>query len=179
MRKLVKYAVVVGVAGAAAGAAQSFWKEEPTDQIAQAALKGAGEAAALGAVVGFVADRRVRRKAVKRKAKLGSALSTGGFLEAARAARPAIEHAIDLMGDAAERARPRVEHAVEVARPKVEKAAKKARMRAIELTEEARPRVEHAVEIARPRVEQAAKVARDRAIDLTEQAREQVMSRVA
>ena len=141
MRKLVKVAFVAGAAGATAGAVQAFRKDESTEVIAQKAMKGAGEAAAVGALVGFVLDRRDkkrRKKLAASKARFGGALATGGIVEAARAARPALEHALDLAADFAEATRPKVEHAYEVARPKVEHAAKAAREKAYEAAESAR-----------------------------------------
>ncbi len=147
MRKVVKLALVAGAAGAAAGGVQAFRQDEPSEVIAQKALKGAGEAAAVGAVIGFVLDRRARRKLAKAKARagFGAALTTGGLVEVARAALPALEHARGVVShvasQAADSARPRVEHAVEVARPKVEHAARVARDRALEAAEAARPLV--------------------------------------
>jgi ElaB/YqjD/DUF883 family membrane-anchored ribosome-binding protein len=180
MRKLVKVALLAGTAGAAAGAVQAFRKDETTEVIAQSALKGAGEAAALGALVGLMLDRRANKRLAK--ARLAAARGSGGLAEVARAARPALEHAFEAMTSAAEATRPRVEqaylnarphveHAVEVARPRVEQAAKVTRERAIDAAEAARPRVEHAVELARPRVEQAAKAARERAMEVADSAR--------
>ena len=139
MRKSIKVALVAGSAGAAAGGVQAFRRDEPTEVIAQKALKGAGEAAALGAVVGYVLDRRDRKRRAKARARLGAALTTTGFVEAARAARPAFEHAYEVMAQAAETARPRVEQAVDVARPMVGQAARSARERALDAAEAARP----------------------------------------
>jgi ElaB/YqjD/DUF883 family membrane-anchored ribosome-binding protein len=182
MKKLVKVALVAGAAGATAGAVQAFRKDESTEVIARKAMTGAGEAAAVGALVGYVLDRRDKKRRAKAKARFGASIGTAGLVEVARAARPALEHAVEALSSAAESARPKVEHAYESARPRVEQAyesarphvehaAKAARERAIEAAEAARPRVEHAVEVARPKVEQAAKAARERATEVAEQAR--------
>jgi len=157
-------------------------KDETTEVIAKKAMTGAGEAAAVGALVGFMLDRRDKKRRAKAKARLGASLSTAGLVEVARAARPAIEHAVEALASAAEATRPKVESAYEAARPKVEQAyesarphveqaAKLARDRALEAAEAARPRVEQAVESARPKVEQAARAARERASEVAESAR--------
>lgn len=174
MRKLVKVALVAGVAGGAAGAVQSFKKDDPGEVIAQKAVKAAGEAAAVGAAVAFLLDRRAKKKRAKATLKVGAGLTTAGLVEAAKAARPAIGHAIEAAATFAENAkneaRPRLEHAVEVARPKVESAARSAAEKAREAAEAAKPRVENAVDVARPKVEAAAREARERAVALAEAA---------
>lgn len=167
MSKLVKYAFLGGIAGGLVGAAKSFQADEQTEVIAKKAMQTAGGAAAAGAFVGLVLDRRNKKKLAKKRAKFGAALTAGGLAEVAKAALPVIEHAF------------------ENAKPKVEKAAEATRERAHDAYESAKPRVEHAAKVAaeraesayesaKPRVEQAARTAADRARPAIETAAERV-----
>lgn len=160
MRKLLKGALIAGAAGAALGGVQALRKDETTEVVAQQAVKGAAEGIAFGALVGLFLDRRDKKKRAKRRARFGAALTTGGLVEAARAARPALEHAIEV-------SRPRVEQAAGVARDRAVHAAEAARPHVEHAAEVARDRAVHAAESARPRVEQAARVARERAQELS------------
>jgi hypothetical protein len=176
MGKVFKYALVAGAAGAAVGAVQSFRRDDDGEQIAQKAMKGAAEGVAIGATLGLFVNRRNKKKLAKQRAKVATGLTAAGLLEAAKAAKPVIEHAVEYVTQAAETARPHVEHAlVDVALPKVEYAAKVARERATEAAVAARPHVEHAATVAKERATEAAVAARP----AVEQARERVLARVA
>lgn len=171
MKKLVKVAFVAGAAGAAAGTVQAFRKDEPTEAIARKAMTGAGEAAAVGAFVGFMLDRRDKKRRARAKARFGASLGTAGFVEVARAAGPAIGHAVEALSSAADATRPKVEHAYELARPKVEHAYESARPHVEHAARAARERAVEAAEAARPKVEQVARAARERAVEAAESAR--------
>ena len=148
MSKLVKYALLGGIAGGVVGAAKSFQADEQTEVIAKKAMQTAGGVAAAGAFVGLIADRRNRKKLAKKKAKFGAALTAGGIAEVAKAALPVIEHAF------------------ETAKPRVEKAAEVTRDRAHDAYETAKPRVEHAARIAAERAESAYETAKPAAAQL-------------
>lgn len=167
MNKTLKFAIIGAAVGAGYSAAKSLSADAspaPEGESSPAALVGG--LAAGGAVVGFVLDRRARRRHRNRSAI--EALKAGDFALAARAARPMLEHAV-------EAARPRLEHAVEAARPRLEHAAEVTREAASSAAERARPRVEHAletaVEAARPRLEQAREAAMVRMDDAVARAR--------
>src|SRR5579885_1057689 len=89
MGKAIKLTLLGAAIGAGAVAMRSRGGESSGDMPAQAA-KGAGCGAVAGGLVGFVLDRRSKRK-LKKRMKLASMVSAGALVEAARAARPAIE----------------------------------------------------------------------------------------
>ena len=162
MRMLVKGALMAGGVGAAAGAVYSMRKDEGADVVVRNAVKGAAEAAAIGALVGWALDRRELRRELIARARTGAVLTTTGLVEAARAARPALEHALEAIGHVAEQARPQVEQVVAAARPRVEHAAELTRQRAVWAADQARSTAEQ----ARPAMERAAELALERAREL-------------
>jgi RecA/RadA recombinase len=132
MKRLVLCALIGGGIGAGAAFARSdptTGGSESSDGLKNAALGGA----AGGAVVGFVLDRRAKRK--RKTTLVGYAEKT----------RPRVDAAVDAVFSAAE-----------IALPIIEAKASVARERAKEKAIEARPKVEHAAEVAR-------EVTRDRA----------------
>ena len=115
MRKMVTFALIGGACGAALGLARTRQSAgdlpvngstAPTGNN-DVALTAAG-GAAVGLGVGLMVDRRAKKRAAKRRLTLGSALTAGGLVEAARAARPVIEHAADVARDRAKDATHRV-----------------------------------------------------------------------
>ena len=165
MSKLVKYAFLGGIAGGLVGAAKSFQADEQTEVIAKKAMQTAGGAAAAGAFVGLVLDRRTKKKLAKKRAKFGAALTAGGIAEVAKAALPVIEHAF-------ETAKPRVEKAAEVTRDRAHDAYETAKPRVEHAARVAAERAESAYETAKPRVEHAARTAADKARPMIETAAE-------
>lgn len=135
MRKAMKFAVLGGLVGAGWAGYKALKQDETIEDVAKRAATVGGEVAAGGLVVGFVLDRRSRRKARRTAGK------TSKPARLAIAAKPAFDAAVGLATHAAEAAKPKVEHAAEVARPKVELAAKKAKVKAAEMAEAARPKV--------------------------------------
>lgn len=119
-----------------------------------------GSAAAAGAVLGFLLDRRARKR--RGRVTPMSALKAGDFALAARVARPLVESAV-------EAARPKVEHAIEVARPHLEHAAEATMEAAKDAAQYARPKVEQALEsaldAARPKMDDAVKLTKAKARD--------------
>src|SRR5687767_9458138 len=106
MRKLWKGVLLGAAVGGTIKAVQEIQGEGDIDQVGPEVAKAAGQAAAMGAVVGFMLDRRDRRKMSKKakaKAKagagLGSALAGAGAL--AEVAFPAIQHAAEMARDRA------------------------------------------------------------------------------
>ena len=157
MRMLVKGALVAGGLGAAAGAAYSLRKDESADVVVRNAAKAAGEAAAVGALVGWALDRRDLRRELAAPARVGAAFTATGLVEAVRAARPALELALEALGHVADQARPQVGHVVAAARPRVEHAAELTRQRALWAAEHARATAEQAL----PAMERAVERARE------------------
>src|SRR5438128_9556519 len=88
MGKAIKFTLLGAAIGAGAVAARSRGGESSGDMPAKAA-KGAGCGAAAGGLVGFVLDRRSKRK-LKRRMELAAMVNAGALVEAARAAKPAI-----------------------------------------------------------------------------------------
>ena len=157
MGKVVKGIVLGGAVGAGFAVFQAKRNQEPSDVTTERVMRAGAEAAAVGGAVGLVLSWRARRRA--RKASVLESLKSREFGEAIAAARPAVEHALEL-------ARPRLEHAAEVvrdraqeaadaARPKVEQARKAAKPKVEQARKEARKRVEAAADAARPYAEQA------------------------
>jgi colicin import membrane protein len=150
MKRLVLCALIGGGIGAGAAIARSdptAGESESSDGLKNAALSGA----AGGAFVGFVLDRRAKRKRAKNDRLLGYA----------EKARPRVESAVEAAFTAAEFALPIIEAKASVAR-------ERAREKAIE----ARPKVEHAAEVARERAAEAGSAARDKAAEAGSAARE-------
>lgn len=137
MRKAMKFALLGGLVGAGYAGYKALKQDETIEGVARRAATVGGEAAAGGLVVGFVLDRRSRRKARRKMAKTATSRLAG----IAIAAKPAFDAAVEMATHAAEVAKPKVEHAAEVARPKVEHAAKVAKVKATEMAEAARPRM--------------------------------------
>jgi cell division ATPase FtsA len=135
MRKAMKFALLGGLVGAGWAGYKALKQDETIEGVAKRVATVGGEAAAGGLVVGFVLDRRSRRRTRRR------AVKTSKLAGMAIAAKPAFDAAVELATHAAEAAKPKVEHAAEVAKPKVERAAKKAKVKAAEMAEAARPRV--------------------------------------
>lgn len=146
MGKTLKFAMIGGVAGAGMAVVQAKRADGETDDLMSSALKTGGEAAAAGLAVGFVLDRRAKKKAAKRATIGGVSL-----LGAARLARPAFETAVDAASQFADAARPKLEHAADAARPKMKKAAKAAKSKASDAADAIRPKVEHLAEVAAER----------------------------
>src|SRR3954452_19246744 len=141
MRMLWKGALLGATAGAAVAGARAYQRDEPMDVVVQKAGKTAAGAAGAGLVLGFVLDRRSRRKLAKKRATTSKALAAGTLFEAARAARPAIENALEVTPQAAT-------PAADAARPRVEPPAEVPRNAAVKAAEAARPRIERAAEVA-------------------------------
>jgi hypothetical protein len=137
MKRLVLFALVGGGIGAGAALARSDAPSEgnaPQPDLKTAAMSGA----AAGGFVGFVLDRRAKRKA--RKTKLV------GY---AHKARPKVEAALDAAFAAAEIALPKVEAVAEVAR-------ERAKERAVEAGGVAREKAAEASAAAREKAAEAA-----------------------
>ena len=180
MAKMVKFALLGGIAGVGIAVYRS--SQSPTDQsedVAADAAKTAWALAASGAVLGLLFDRRAKRKV--RKASAFGALKAGSIVEAARIARPAVEHALEIARDrakeAAETAKPHLEHAADYARDKAKDAADAARPRLEETRKQAKKRAKRARKEAGKRAEKAATQARKRAEQVAETAKERIEER--
>jgi hypothetical protein len=131
MRTLWKGLVVGALVGGAVKAAREVREGEGTvDDLAVAVGRSAGQAALAGAAVGFMLDRRSRRRrskfekaraAARSKVSLGSVVAGAGAL--ADAARPHVEHAADLAkvraAKAAVAAKPRLDAMGDAAKAKL------------------------------------------------------------
>ncbi|MDQ1437421.1 MAG: hypothetical protein QOK43_1050 [Acidimicrobiaceae bacterium] len=181
MGKALKFAFLGGLAGAGYAGYQALQQDETIEEVARKAATVGGEAAAAGLAVGFMLDRRTRRKV--RAAAALAASRRSKLAGAALAAKPVMEKALEYAGQAADAARPRVEHAAEVtkerathaaavAKPVVSKAAKQA-------AEATRDYAVHAAEAARPTIEKAADAARPRVIDLRDKVVEKASAMTA
>ena len=125
MRKLWKGLLLGAVVGGAVKAAQEVQGEAPIEEVGPVVAKAAGQAALAGAAVGFLLDRRDRRKMSKRqkiKAKAGIGTMVAGAGALADVAIPALQQA-------AKAARPHVEHAADIAKARAQTAAKAAKPR--------------------------------------------------
>lgn len=156
MRKLWKGILLGAAVGGAVKVVQEVRGDGTIDEVGPAVAKAAGQAAAAGAAVGFMLDRRDRRKLsrlqrAKAKAGLGGVVAGAGAL--ADSALPAIKAA-------AEAAKPKLEHAAEVAKPKLEHAADVAKKKGAEAAVAARPHVEHAADLAKARASRAGEAAK-------------------
>jgi hypothetical protein len=158
MKRLVLFAVVGSGIGAGAALARSDSTTE--DSAAQPDLKTAAmTGAAAGGFVGFVLDRRAKRKT--RKTKLV------GY---AQKARPKVEAALDAAFAAAEIALPKVEAAAEVAR-------ERAKERAVEASSIARDKAAEASTAARERAAEAAIHAKHAAAERADMAKRKAKKR--
>ena len=146
----MKFAMLGGLAGAGVAGYRALKQDETVEVVARRAATVGGEVAAAGLAVGFLMDRRSRRKA--RAAVALAAAKRGKFAAAAIAAKPVVGAAMERAMHAAEAAKPKVEHAAEVAKPKVEHAAKVTKAKAAEMAEVAKPKVEIATKAARANV---------------------------
>lgn len=139
MKRALKWFILGGILGGAIVAVKSMQSDEPSDDMPKQVATAAGGTAVACGLLGFVLDRRARRKA-KKVAKVTMAIS------AARAAGPVIEMT-------AKRTRKAARNAAKAAGPVVGQAASAAREQAVKVAEAARPVVEQAAAAAR---EQAA-----------------------
>src|SRR5688572_14516273 len=113
MRKLWKGLMLGAVVGGAIKVAQEVQGEAPIEEVGPAVAKTAGQAAVAGATVGFLLDRRDRRKMTKlqkAKTKAGIGTMVAGASALADVAIPALQQA-------AKAAKPKLEHAADVAKP--------------------------------------------------------------
>ena len=176
MGKILKGVLLGGAVGAGIAGVQALRRDDPTDQVIERAAKAGAEAAGVGGIVAFVLDRRARRKV--RSLTVGEALRERNFAAAAIAAKPVVEHALEIAKERAERAaeaaKPHVEHAAEVAKERAKAGAEAARPTVERVAEAARPHVEHAGEVARERATAAGELARERASAAAEAARERL-----
>jgi uncharacterized protein YcfJ len=136
MGKAIKFTLLGAALGAGAVAMRARGGESSGDMPAKAA-KGAGCGALAGGLVGMVFDRRSKRK-LKTRMNLAAMVNAGALVEAARAARPAIEKQSRRARKAAERA------AKEAGRK-----ARKARRKAVYAVEATRDSAGHLVEAGR------------------------------
>jgi hypothetical protein len=123
MRKLWKGVLLGAAVGTAAAVVRELRNDAPLEEVGPAVAKTAGSAAAAGALVGFVLDRRARRKRsrldqLKGKVGLSAAAAMAGATALADAAMPRIEAA-------AKTAKPKLEAAAKSARPTIEAAKAK------------------------------------------------------
>jgi hypothetical protein len=149
MRKLWKGLLLGAAVGGAVKAAQEVQGEAPIEEVGPAVAKSAGQAALAGAAVGFLLDRRDRRKLSKlqkAKAKAGIGTMVAGAGALADVAIPALQHA-------AKAAKPKLEAAADAARPVMKAAAATAKEKGAEAAKAAKPRLEAAATAAKPRIE--------------------------
>lgn len=167
MRKLWKGVLLGATVGGAVKAWQEVQGDGTIDQVGPAVAKAAGQAAAAGAVVGLVLDRRDRRKLsrlqrAKSKAGLGGVVAGAGSL--AEIALPAIQAAAVVAKkkgiEAAEVAKPHAQHAADVAKKKGIEAAELAKPRINAAAEAAKPHVAHATDLAKARAAKAGTAAK-------------------
>ena len=151
MGKILKGVLIGGLVGVAVAGVKAFQGEQPSEEADEGqAAKTVVGAAAVGGVVGLVLLRRDRKRQAKRRLSLGSALTAGGLVEAARAARPALEQAAEIAREKAEIAREKASKAAEAARPTLEQAADVARETASKAAEAAKSRLDDATDGQRP-----------------------------
>ncbi len=124
MRKMLTFALLGGAVGAGVAIAKST--NGPMDAAADdegAAMKTVGGAAAAGAFLGLLLDRRAKTRAKR--------VATGAKVAAA-------------VAGVAKAAKPKLEHAIEVSRPRLEQAAEVTREAALSAAEAARNRLSQA-----------------------------------
>jgi hypothetical protein len=167
MRKLVKGVLLGAAVGATVKAVQEVRGDGSIDQVGPSVAKAAGQAAVAGAAVGFVLDRRDRRKLsrlrrARSKVDLSGMVASAGAL--AEVARPALQSAAELAKEksakAADAAKPHVLAAADLAREKGSEAAKAAKPRVEQAAKVARPHVEHAADLAKARAQKAGDAAK-------------------
>ena len=167
MRKLVKGVLLGAAVGATVKAVQEVRGDGSIEQVGPSVAKAAGQAAAAGAVVGFVLDRRDRRRMTriqraKSKVDLSGVVAGAGAL--AEVALPALQSAAELAKEkgtkAAEAAKPHVLAAADLAQKKGSEAAKAAKPKVEQATKAARPHVEHAADLAKARAQKAGEAAK-------------------
>jgi hypothetical protein len=155
MRKLWKGVLLGAAVGGAVKVVQEVRGEGTIEEVGPAVAKAAGQAALAGAVVGFVLDRRDKRKVLRlqraRKSNISGVIAGAGAL--AEAARPALQ-------TAAEAARERGLKAVEAAKPRLEGAFEAAREIGSEAAQVAKPRVEQAADLAKAGAQKAGEAAK-------------------
>jgi hypothetical protein len=121
MRKMLTFALLGGAVGAGVAIAKSTnGTAETAPQDESQTMKTVGGAAAAGAFLGLVLDRRAKKRA-KRVAKGAKLAAT--------------------VAGVAKAAKPKIEHAIEVSRPRLEQAAELTREAALSATEAARTRL--------------------------------------
>jgi hypothetical protein len=143
MGKVMKGVLLGGLVGAAVAGVKSLQQDQPSEEGGSEVAKTAMGGAAIGGLIGIVLQRREKKRQAKRRLKLGSALTAGGLVEAARAARPVLEQA-------AETAREKASKAAEAARPTLEQAADAARQQASKAAAAAQARLDDATDGQRP-----------------------------
>ncbi len=167
MRKLWKGVLLGAAVGGAVKAVQEVRGDGSIEEVGPSVAKAAGQAALAGAAVGFVLDRRDRRKRsrlqrAKSKANLSGVVAGAGAL--ADVALPALHSAAEAAREramlAAEAAKPKLEAAADAARPHVQAAADAAQKKGSEAAKAARPHVEHAADLAKARAHKASEAAK-------------------
>jgi hypothetical protein len=136
MGKAIKFTLLGAAVGAGAVVARSKGGES-SGGVPVKAAKGAGCGALAGGTLGFVFDRRAKKK-LKRRMRLAAMVNAGALVEAARAARPAIEKQ-------SRKARKAALKAAKVTGRK----ARKARRRAMSAAEATRESAGHLVDVGR------------------------------
>lgn len=132
MRKMLTFALLGGAVGAGVAIAKSTnGTAESASQDESQAMKTVGGAAAAGAFVGLLLDRRGKKRAKKVAKGAKVAATVAGV---AKAAKPRLEHAF-------EATKPVLEHAIEVSRPRLEQAAEATRGAALTAADAARTRL--------------------------------------
>ena len=132
MRKMVTFALLGGAVGAGVAIAKSTSDTaDPAAQDEGQAMKTVGGAAAAGAFLGLLFDRRAKKRAkqMAKGAKVAAAVAG-----AAKAAKPKLEHAFEV-------SKPRLEHALEVSKPRLEQALEVTREAAFNAADAARTRL--------------------------------------
>lgn len=162
MRKIWKGLVLGAIVGGAVKVAQEVQGEAPIEEVGPVVAKAAGQAALAGAAVGFLLDRRDRRKMSKRqkaKAKAGIGTMVAGASALADVAIPALQQA-------AKAAKPKIEHAADVAKPVMKAAAVTAKEKSSEAAKAAKPHVEHATDLAKARAQKVGDAAKAKLSEL-------------
>ena len=139
MGKAIKFTLLGAMVGAVVVAVKARGGESTGDVPVKAA-KGAGCGALAGGLVGFVFDRRGKRK-LKKRMKLASMVSAGALVEAARVAKPAIEK----QGRKARKA-------AALTAKEAGRKARKARRKAVYAAEATRDQAGHLVDAGRHRL---------------------------
>jgi hypothetical protein len=185
MSKLIKLAILGGMAGAGAVAARSYAQDEPIDDMAVKVAQVGGASAAGGALLGLLLDRRSKNNAKRAAIIAEYALNMKGdvFKATKKAAKKSrkkdridqVRYISQAAGDAA---RPGWEGIVTEAGPLARDAAKSAKHFTSDLRENAYPMATHyahkaadRAEELKPHARKAAKKAAKRAYRQAERAR--------